>query len=464
MQYCGSMASFRGKDLYAVILLSLIALFLFADQNLMAPNLTQMGDEFGFTDEQRDVKLGGHISLVFWLLGGTITLVIGYFTDRVSRKWLLGAVVVIGEIPCFLTGFAETYTQLFWLRALTGIGIGGAMPLVYSLIGDYFPASKRAAATAFVGLAMGLGIAIGQLVAGALGPTYGWRLPFIIVASPNFALGLLFLATIREPARGRSEAGLADLDEANLAAQTTAQTTDDGSVTDEHGGAITREGYRNLFRVRSNILIFLQGACGTVPWGVFFVYLNDFFAQDKGYTVEAATAIVLAIGAAAIVGSFIGGLAGNWLYNRNPRSLPLLCGITTIAAVIPTAVLINYPAQAAGASDILGPVAFGGLAGFLATVTAPNVRAMLLNVNAPETRGSIFALYNLADDLGRGLGPFFISALIVALGRQYAFNVSVLFWLVCGGFLLLLIRTYPRDEQALNEQMAERAHALQGGQ
>lgn len=453
---------FRGKDLYAVVLLSLIALFLFADQNLMAPNLTQIGDEFGFTDEQRDVKLGGHISLVFWLLGGGITLVIGYFTDRVSRKWLLGAVVVVGEIPCFLTGYAETYDQLFWLRALTGIGIGGAMPLVYSLIGDYFPASKRAAATAFVGLAMGLGIAVGQLIAGTLGPTHGWRLPFIIVASPNFALGLLFLATIREPARGRTEAGLSDLDEKQLVGEQPSNALKDAteSATESHGSAITREGYRNLFRVRSNILIFLQGATGTVPWGVFFVYLNDFFAQDKGYTVEAATLIVLAIGGAAIAGSFVGGLLGNWVYNRNSRNLPILCGIVTIAGVIPTAILINYPAQAVGTSDVFGPIVFGALAGFLATMTAPNVRAMLLNVNSPETRGSIFALYNLADDLGRGLGPFFISALIIALDRQNAFNVSIAFWLLCGGFLLLLARTYPSDEQALNEAMAERARRL----
>ena len=445
--------AFRGKDLYAVALLSLIALFLFADQNLMAPNLTQIGDEFGFTDAQRDVKLGGHISLVFWLLGGAVTLAIGYFTDRVSRKWLLGAVVVVGEIPCFLTGYADSYEQLFWLRALTGIGIGGAMPLIYSLIGDYFPASRRAAAAAFVGLAMGLGIAIGQLVAGTLGPSHGWRLPFIIVASPNFVLGVLFLATIAEPARGRAEAGLSDLSEAALA------TGGDAIV---HGGAITRESYRNLFRVRSNLLIFLQGAVGTVPWGVFFVYLNDFMAQDKGYTVEAATAIVLAIGGLSIAGSFAGGLFGNVVYNRNPRHLPVLCALCTVAAVLPTAALINYPAQGASATGVLGPIAIGSIAGFLAGVTGPNVRAMLLNVNAPETRGSIFALYNLADDLGRGLGPFFISALIVAMGRQGAFNVSILFWVACGGFLLILARYYPADEKALDEAMAERARVLKG--
>jgi MFS family permease len=187
---------FGKRELYAVILLAIISFFLFADQNLMAPNLTQIGNEFGFTPEERDVKLGGNISLIFWVLGGMITLGIGYFADLISRKKLFIWVIILGEIPCLLTGFAQNYDQLFWLRALTGIAIGGALPLTYSFIGDYFSNKNRAAAAGYIGLAQGLGIAIGQLLAGAVGPTMGWRIPFIIVAIPNFFLILLFLSQV----------------------------------------------------------------------------------------------------------------------------------------------------------------------------------------------------------------------------------------------------------------------------
>lgn len=429
----------RGSDLPAVILLSAMALFLFADQNLMAPNLTQIGNELGLTPEERDVKLGGEIALVFWMLGAVVTLLVGYLTDRVTRTWMLGVVVLAGEIPCFLTGFAETYEQLFWLRALTGLGIGGAIPLIYSLLGDYFPPRTRAAATACVGLAMGLGVALGQLAAGFLGPAYGWRLPFMLVAAPNFVLAIVFLATVREPARGRAERALAAGDHA-------------------YGARITWDGYRQIFRTPSNLLVFAQSVFGTVPWGVFFVYLNDFFAQDKGYSVESATIIVLGIGAAAILGGFAGGLIGNRLYNRHPRYLPMLCGVTTLAGVIPTALLIHYPAQTGVAHPaVLPPLLIGLASGFFAAMTAPNVKAMLLDVNPPESRGSIFALYNLADDLGRGFGPFFISMLIVALGRLWAFHVANLFWVACALALLLMIRTFPRDEALMEQRLARAA-------
>src|SRR5690606_38946052 len=128
----------------------------------------------------------------------------------------------------------------------------------------------------------------------------------------------LFLATIREPARGRTEA-----------------IGSDGA----HGGRITWTTYRQLFGIRTNLLVFLQGIFGTVPWGVAFVYLNDFLAQDKGYGVQTATAIVIGIGGAAILGGFVGGMLGNRLYNRHPRYLPLLCAVTTLAAVLPMAAL-----------------------------------------------------------------------------------------------------------------------------
>jgi hypothetical protein len=46
------------------------------------------------------------------------------------------------------------------------------------------------------------------------------------------------------------------------------------------------------------------------------------------------------------------------------------------------------------------------------------VRAVLLNANTPHTRGTVFSVFTLADDLGKGGGPFLASALILALGRQ----------------------------------------------
>ena len=411
------------KDFISLAFLFALSFFIFADQNLMGPNLTQIASDFGFSDLERDVKLGGEISLVFWLIGGVVTLFFGYFTDTVSRKKLLIISILVGEIPCLLTGFVETYNQFFWLRALTGIGIGAIIPITYSLIGDYFPASKRSSVTGYLGLCVGLGIALGQLIAGITGPVWGWKVCFIIVSLPNFIFLLLYAFFGTEPKRGQSDKNQSKITSINL------------------------KTLKELLSKKTNILVFMQGMAGTVPWAVFFVYLTDYLSQDIGYTVQMATLVVSVIGLSAMIGGFAGGLVGNKLYNINPKFQPLLSAICTFIGMIPTALLINLSPLEGNDSSIAYPLLLGVLSGFFITVTAPNMKAILMNVNHSNHRGTAFSLYNLADDLGRGFGPFIISILILQFGRQWGFNLANAIWFFCGIFILFMIKTYPKDQE-----------------
>ena len=409
------------KDYLSLALLFTLSFFLFADQNLMGPNLSQIADEFGFNDIQRDVKLGGEISLVFWLIGGIFTLFFGYFTDIASRKKLLIISMLFGEIPCFLTGFVETYEQFFWLRALTGIGIGAIIPITYSLLADYFPSNMRSAATGYLGLVVGLGIGGGQLLAGITGPEYGWKISFIIVSVPNFIFLLLYALFATEPPRGKSDKNKTDLTKINYSI------------------------LKKLISKKTNILVFLQGIAGTVPWSVFFVYLTDYLAQDIGYSVQMASLVVFVIGLSAMIGGFVGGLVGNKLYNINPIYQPLLSGICTFIGMIPTAFLINLNPVSTGAS-VTYPLILGVFSGFFITITAPNMKAVLMNVNHSNTRGMAFSIYNLADGLGRGFGPFIISFFILQFGRQWGFNLANGIWFFCGISILLMMKTYSKDQ------------------
>jgi len=413
-------SSLSKSDYLSLSLLFILSFFLFADQNLMGPNLTQIASDFNFNEIQRDVKLGGEISLVFWLIGGVVTLFFGYLTDVVSRKKLLIIAILFGEIPCLLTGFVETYQQFFWLRALTGIGIGAIIPITYSLIGDYFPASRRSSITGYLGLVVGLGIAGGQLLAGMTGPVLGWKMCFVIVACPNFIVLILYIIFGTEPKRGQSDISKANISFVNVSS------------------------LKKLLSKKTNILVFLQGMAGTVPWAVFFVYLADYLSQDIGYSVQIATLVVSVIGLSAMMGGFVGGLVGNKLYNINPKYQPLLSAICTFIGMIPTAFLINIkPSTDLG---LMYPIILGIFSGFFITITAPNMKAILMNVNHSNNRGTAFALYNLADDLGRGFGPFIISFFILQFGRQLGFNIANGIWFLCGIAILFMIKTYPEDQ------------------
>ena len=180
------------ESTYVLVLFTLVNLFLFADQNLLAPNLTVISKEFGMTEEERDVYLGGYISLGFFAVGGTISMVIGYAADSLNRKLTFAASVIIGELSCLATYWVpannldDFWVGLWVTRAITGVAIGGAIPIQYSIFGDYFSEENRGKVVAFLSVAVGIGAGIGQFLAGLMSPD--WRTPFVIVSVPAFFL------------------------------------------------------------------------------------------------------------------------------------------------------------------------------------------------------------------------------------------------------------------------------------
>lgn len=122
----GHMGALPARQWYTVAIFCLTGCLLFADQNLMAPNLTAIAEDLGLSREERDRYLGGYIAAAFYAVGAPAALVFGYLSDHVNRRNLLFVAVLLGEGPCVLAYFVTRFWQLFVLRVLTGISLGGA--------------------------------------------------------------------------------------------------------------------------------------------------------------------------------------------------------------------------------------------------------------------------------------------------------------------------------------------------
>ena len=88
----------------------------------------------------------------------------------------------------------------------------------------------------------------------------------------------------------------------------------------------------------------------------------------------------------------------------------------------------------------------------LSTFTGVNLKPVLLATNAPETRGSVFSVYAIFDDLGSGFGPVIVASMERMLGsRRVAFNTGVICgWVGCAGIITGLARTQLGDEARMN--------------
>mmetsp|Transcript_27277 Transcript_27277/g.31774 ORF Transcript_27277/g.31774 Transcript_27277/m.31774 type:complete len:633 (+) Transcript_27277:132-2030(+) len=390
---------------YTLTLYTITTILLFADQNLLAPNLSAAAEEFGFDNDQRDKKLGGDIALAFFLLGAPASFLVGCGadTDSISRSFLFGLIVIIGEGACFCTFFTTTYAGLYVTRALTGFSVGGALPLLSSVLGDWFPPEERSAVMASVGIGTGIGIAFGQGIAGFMGPIYGWRSPFLVVSIPALIVGALVMTTVKDPVRGGSERIHINNDDKDhiderqekssqhLEAMQIGGTSSNPPIRlrKQNSGIIMNndsgqsihiqnsmsleltssvqtgeerpkrrcekmfallkpstykphiDTMKELFQSKTVILTLIQGAPGCVPWGIVNTFLNDYLSEDCGLSVQSATGIILFFGLGNFFGMVIGGVCGDYLYKKDSRYPSLLSGSMAIIGCFPLWVLVN---------------------------------------------------------------------------------------------------------------------------
>lgn len=125
-------------------------------------------------------------SALFGMMFGAMGF--GMLSDRLGRKKVIIACVVLFSVTTVINGFATTPWQFGILRFIAGLGIGGVMPNVVSLMSEYSPARKRSTLVAL----MFSGYAVGGMMSAGLGiwivPNFGWEIMFYLAVVPMLML------------------------------------------------------------------------------------------------------------------------------------------------------------------------------------------------------------------------------------------------------------------------------------
>ncbi|MFZ0127082.1 MAG: MFS transporter, partial [Xanthobacteraceae bacterium] len=116
-------------------------------------------------------------SLVGILFGSAI---FGWVGDRYGRKAALVGSLLLFGIFTWIAAYSSTITQMFWLRLIAGIGIGGVIPNVIAINIESAPRRLRATLGLIAVGFVPIGGAIPGFVSAALVPQYGWQLLFVI--------------------------------------------------------------------------------------------------------------------------------------------------------------------------------------------------------------------------------------------------------------------------------------------
>ncbi len=139
------------------------------------------------------------------LAGLTIgALLFGPLADRYGRKTIMLVSVAFFGVASLCCALADSPPTLAALRFLTGIGLGGAMPMSVTLSSEYAPRRHRSVLVTAMFCGLTLGSGLGGVLAAHIVNQWGWRpvlvlggvlplglVPFLMLALPESATYLV---------------------------------------------------------------------------------------------------------------------------------------------------------------------------------------------------------------------------------------------------------------------------------
>ena len=131
----------------------------------------------------------------------------GWLCDRLPRKTLVLAGLILWSLVTALTAACHNYAQLVLCRALSGLGEAVYLPASMSLIGDYHGAGARSRAMSVRRSRVYVGSIAGGALSGLIGQYYGWRWSPLGFGFCGMLFGAVVGKLLKETGTGRFRAG-----------------------------------------------------------------------------------------------------------------------------------------------------------------------------------------------------------------------------------------------------------------
>lgn len=177
-----------------VALLWVVALLNYMDRQMLSTMQEAM--EVDIVELGKAEAFGALMAIFLWIYG-FMSPVAGIIADRVSRKWLVVGSLFVWSAVTFLMGYADTFRELYWLRALMGVSEALYIPAALSLIADWHQDKSRSLA---IGIHM-TGLYMGQAIGGfgaTVAAAFSWHTTFHWFGIIGIAYSVVLLLFLHE--------------------------------------------------------------------------------------------------------------------------------------------------------------------------------------------------------------------------------------------------------------------------
>ncbi len=181
---------------FALAVLFSMNLLNYIDRYVFFSAGTKIQRELGFSDPQFAT-----LSVAFMVVYTIVSPLVGWLGDRYNRKVLLAFGVGLWSVATVGTSFARGFNDMFFWRALLGVGEASYGIIALTLLADLFSTKNRGRVIGLYFLALPLGGAIGYLIGGHYAEHGDWRHAFLVVGLPGLAAAVAGLL-MHDPGRG----------------------------------------------------------------------------------------------------------------------------------------------------------------------------------------------------------------------------------------------------------------------
>ncbi|XP_037367338.1 synaptic vesicle glycoprotein 2B isoform X2 [Talpa occidentalis] len=193
---------------------------------LMADGVEVFVVSFALPSAEKDMCLSsakkGMLGLIVYLGMMAGAFVLGGLADKLGRKRVLSTSLAINASFASLSSFVQGYGAFLFCRLISGIGIGGALPIVFAYFSEFLSREKRGEHLSWLGIFWMTGGLYASAMAWSIIPHYGWGFSmgtnyhfhswrvFVIVCALPCTVSLLALKFMPESPRFLLEMGKHD--------------------------------------------------------------------------------------------------------------------------------------------------------------------------------------------------------------------------------------------------------------
>ncbi|BDY31080.1 MFS transporter [Mycolicibacterium mageritense] len=369
----------------------------YIDRSAVSVSLPFMTEDFHLTPTEKGLIL----SAFSWSYA-LMQIPAGRLIDRFGERVMFGASVLVWSLFTGATGAVNSFGALLGLRLGLGVGEAGAYPAAAKTVSNWFPLRLRSRATSVYDSGARIGSAAATPLIALIIGLWGWRAAFLFAGALGVLWAIGWWAWYRRPEF------MSTVNEAELAIIHESHKEQAASNVDPDAKPMR---IADLFRRRTVWGMMIGFFCLNFMITFFLTWFPSYLVEERGFNLLKLGVFGMIPPLAAIVGSWVGGLTGDyllargWSLNRVRKTClvggMLVCSVIALAAVAPQAwqalvlMSISYAASA---------------------FTIVTIWCLPADVVDASTVGSLGATQNFFSNIGSALSPIVIGALYGATG------------------------------------------------